>query len=133
MAVHEENVACLPYTPFTQYHNLSSIFEPRTITEISMIPLSSNKYYSQTEALIKESVTYTYQACSTCHKKIGDELCECSLNCEFQMMTYLKVLLVDSNWKSITGVVFDEETKNYISNLREPQIIKLNIRTEFKA
>jgi hypothetical protein len=45
-----------------------------------MIQQSGIKYYSQTEALIRDVVSYMYQACSSCHAKIGEELCECALN-----------------------------------------------------
>jgi hypothetical protein len=73
-----------------------------------------------------------YRVCASCSAKIGDDLCKCALNSEFKMMEYFKISLVDSNEVRITAVVFDEEVQKYIMEMKEPRVVKLNVRTEFK-
>jgi hypothetical protein len=47
------------------------------------------------------------------------------------MQKYLIVVLADEK-SSISAVVFNEEIQQYILNLHEAQVLKLQINTKFK-
>jgi hypothetical protein len=114
------------------YHNVSSVYQIRTIEEIEDSCEHFHKNYAMTLTSVNFLEELNYEGCSKCKKKIEENGCfQCGSNVTKKNYQYLRITLNDDTGM-LESVVFDEESQKVVKKMKNNEKIAFLIKSSTK-